>query len=197
MEFITLQPDECRAASDACSDTGTGEMYDAPEARSQVRLAMTTRRDLCATAGIFGSYVTIYFCSFGGSPLPFGFTCALLLSVLICALGSTADVFFIPQLNYLSALLRLPPDVAGITLLALGNGAPDVFTAVAVARETDFPLLLSDMLGGSVFTATVVLGAVPAAASLGCLRTRRPILFCVFWGGHPALPRLRSVLHFT
>jgi len=122
-------------------------------------VAATIRRDLCASAGIFGSYITIYFCHFGGSPLPFGLTCALLLSILICALGSTADVFFIPQLNYLSALLHLPPDVAGITLLALGNGAPDVFTAVAVARETDFPLFLSDVLGGSVFTITVVLGA--------------------------------------
>lgn len=26
MEFITSQPDKCRAASHACSDTGTGEI---------------------------------------------------------------------------------------------------------------------------------------------------------------------------
>ena len=101
--------------------------------------------------------------------------------MLICALGSTADAFFIPQLNYLSALLRLPPDVAGITLLAFGNGAPDVFTAIAVARETDFPLLLSDILGGAVFTATVVLGeqkrSCPRATMDNCLPPGQPVAF--------------------
>ena len=43
------------------------------------------------------------------------------LVVLIYALGTTADVFLIPQLTYLSTLLNLSPDVAGVTLLALGN----------------------------------------------------------------------------
>ena len=58
------------------------------------------------------------------------------------------------------ATLQLPPDVAGVTLLALGNGAPDVFTAIAAAQALNFPLLLADLLGGSVFIATVVVGCV-------------------------------------
>ena len=119
-------------------------------------------RQHCASdaAGLFGSYVPLYYCQLGASPAAFAPLCALLLLLTICCLGSTADLFFIPQLTLLSELLVLPPDVAGITLLAFGNGAPDVFTAVAVANRADFPLLLSDLLGGSVFITTVVLGAV-------------------------------------
>lgn len=80
-------------------------------------------RDACADdgAGIFGSYVVLDVCGLG--PGGFGVVATVVLVMLLSGLGSTADVYFIPQLNYLSALLRLRPDVAGITLLALGNGA--------------------------------------------------------------------------
>ncbi len=93
------------------------------------------------------------------------------LVVLIYALGTTADVFLIPQLTYLSTLLNLSPDVAGVTLLALGNGAPDVFTGIAVATQPgetlDFSLLLSDIVGGSVFMCLVEPPShlLPAASS--------------------------------
>ena len=56
----------------------------------------------------------------GLGPGGFGVVATVVLVMLLSGLGSTADVYFIPQLNYLSALLRLRPDVAGITLLALG-----------------------------------------------------------------------------
>ncbi len=32
------------------------------------------------------------------------------------------DIFFVPPLNYLSEKLNLSPSVAGVTLMALGNG---------------------------------------------------------------------------
>ena len=58
-----------------------------------------------------------------------------------------------PQLQILSDLLRLSPDVAGVTLLAIGNGAPDVFSAIAVAtgntnKKLDLSFMLSDIVGG-------------------------------------------------
>ena len=143
-EASTCEPESIAAASDKCNFTAQNCVDD--------------------FSGIACSYVELEFCSLGGSGAALGALSAALLLVLISGLGSTADVFFIPQLNYLSALLRLSPDVAGITLLALGNGAPDVFTAIAVAHSADFPLLLSDLLGGSVFIATVVLGAVTLTA---------------------------------
>jgi len=42
-----------------------------------------------------------------------------------------SDAFFCPTLELISDHLKLSPAVAGATLLAFGNGAPDVMTIVA------------------------------------------------------------------
>lgn len=83
------------------------------------------------------------------------------LCLLISLLATTADNFFVPQLQVMSDKLRLRPEVAGVTLLALGNGAPDVFTAVSgIDGANDFPLVLGELLGASMMISTVVLGGV-------------------------------------
>ena len=133
--------------------------------------ALSNATDVCEYArsacgevgvGIFGSYIAVWHCELGGlvAMLPL---LAVWLVVIIYVLGTTADYYLVPQLNYLSALLKLSPDVAGVTLLAFGNGAPDVFTGIAVAtqsEEMDLSLLLSDLVGGSLFIMTVVIGAI-------------------------------------
>ena len=58
-------------------------------------------REACdgAGSGIIGSYVVLFHCGLGGSGVAFVLICAVLLLVLLSGLGSTADVFFIPQLQ--------------------------------------------------------------------------------------------------
>jgi sodium/potassium/calcium exchanger 6 len=136
VELLAAAADRCAFARANCSEVGSGA---------------------------FGSYIEHWHCTFaesGAALLPLG----IWLAMLIAALCSTADTFLIPQLTYISNLLRLKPDVAGVTLLAFGNGAPDVFTGVAIAtahpEEVDFSLLLADIVGGSIFIMTVVVGAV-------------------------------------
>ena len=48
-------------------------------------------------------------------------------AVLFHVMSIVASGFFIPALENIAAYLGLPEDVAGATLLAFGNGAPDVF----------------------------------------------------------------------
>jgi sodium/potassium/calcium exchanger 6 len=108
------------------------------------------------------AYMKFHYCNMSKVPVISFILLLLWLVLVISLLATTADNFFVPQLETLSDYLKLSPDVAGITLLAIGNGAPDVFAAKAAltGKDNDFPLMLSDLLGASVFISTVVLGSV-------------------------------------
>lgn len=83
------------------------------------------------------------------------------LILLISLLASTADNFFVPQLEEMSRRLGLPEDVAGVTLLALGNGMPDVMTATSsINKADDFALTMGEFLGAAGFIVGLVLGCV-------------------------------------
>ena len=65
------------------------------------------------------------------------------------------------QLETLSSQLRLSPSTAAITLLALGNSSPDVFSDIAAVQGNgDFNLAIGELVGASMFLTTVVLSAV-------------------------------------
>lgn len=89
------------------------------------------------------------------------------LLVLLALLASTADNYLVPQLEVLSRCLRLSPSTAGITLLALGNSAPDVFDDLASVQATDMAMAVGELLGASIFVTTVVLAAVVLVAPSG------------------------------
>lgn len=55
--------------------------------------------------------------------------------VLLLMLMVVTQRFFCPALEVISDFLRLPPNVAGATLLSLGNGAPDFFTQIAAVAQ--------------------------------------------------------------
>jgi len=45
--------------------------------------------------------------------------------IIVLFIGTVADAFFVPTLTAISAQLKLNDNVAGVTLVAIGNGAPD------------------------------------------------------------------------
>jgi Ca2+/Na+ antiporter len=88
------------------------------------------------------------------------------LTLLFRLLGSTADEYFSPSLEMFSVKLGLPPRFAGVTLLALGNGASDVsatMNAIWNDPEDGYKMSLGALTGASVFITTVVAGSVVVA----------------------------------
>jgi hypothetical protein len=62
------------------------------------------------------------------------------ISILFIIMMTVSEKFFCPSLEILSDAMRLPANVAGVTLLSFGNGANDVFTQYAAAGQVR-PLL--------------------------------------------------------
>ena len=103
----------------------------------------------------------------------------LALLLLFRLLSSTTDEFFSPGLEMFSLRLGLPPRFAGVTLLALGNGAPDVAATMnamlagsrgvgGVGDDTDgggggregYGMALGELTGTCMFNICLILGAI-------------------------------------
>lgn len=87
----------------------------------------------------------------------------LLLSVLFRILGSTAEEFFAPGLETISLKLGFPERFAGVTLLALGNGAPDVAATVSAIindSKRGYLMALGELSGAAMVATTLIVGVV-------------------------------------
>lgn len=90
---------------------------------------------------------------------------AFILVASLFLLAIICEDFFVESLDILSAKLKLPSDVAGATLMAVGSSAPELFTAL-------FAVLLSSgqhadvgagtIVGSAIFNILVIIGASAA-----------------------------------
>jgi len=84
-------------------------------------------------------------------------------------LSSTADDFLSPCLETITTKVGMSESVAGVTLLAFGNGAPDVMAAIAAAEGAhqgiDASSVVAQMLGSCLFVCTIVVVLVLRAAA--------------------------------
>lgn len=96
---------------------------------------------------------------------PVLFPMGLMLTTLLLfrLLGSTAENYFSPALDMLCSEFDIPPALAGVTLLALGNGAPDisaVVNAIKTNAQEGIPLSLGELTGGGMFVQSIVVGRI-------------------------------------
>jgi len=87
----------------------------------------------------------------------------LYLFVLIIAfylLAIVCEDFFIGSLDAISDKLKLPSDVAGATLMAVGSSAPELFTALfALFRAGNHgDVGAGTIVGSAIFNILVIIG---------------------------------------
>eukprot|EP00080_Pristionchus_pacificus_P000240 PDM60260.1 G protein-coupled receptor [Pristionchus pacificus] len=87
----------------------------------------------------------------------------IFLLFLFLMLSTSADDFFCPNISTIVNKLCISENLAGVTFMAFGNGAPDVFTSLASVVTSPTPradLALGGLLGGALFVTLIVLSGV-------------------------------------
>lgn len=108
----------------------------------------------------------------------------IFLLYLFLAMSSAADDFFCPSISSIVNHLKISQSVAGITFMAFGNGAPDIFSTIASVLNTKRPkagLAIGELLGGGAFVTTIVFSTVIIVKPFKIAKkpTLRDIGFCL------------------
>ncbi|CAH7682491.1 Sodium/calcium exchanger protein-domain-containing protein, partial [Phakopsora pachyrhizi] len=74
--------------------------------------------------------------------------------------GIVASDFFCPNLSTLLNRLGLNKNLAGVTFLDFGNGAPDVFSTFVAMRSGTGSLAIGELISAASFIVSVVLGSM-------------------------------------
>ncbi|CAL1677970.1 unnamed protein product [Lasius platythorax] len=108
-------------------------------------------------------YTVLLFCFFKSEDVYLfisGLVLVLLwLFYLFLVLGTTADNFFCPALAVIASVMRLSDNIAGVTILAFGNGAPDIFTSL-VSRGDGAIIMFTELIGAGIFVTSMIAGSV-------------------------------------
>nr|AKN21565.1 slc24a-5 [Schmidtea mediterranea] len=133
-------------------------------------------RGSCSFDSGFINYFQWQFCGFDNRIIP-TILMFLWFLVLLLAVAVTADSFFAPCLVVVTKILRMSQNLAGVTLLALGNGAADVFSSLSAVISTSSPnvsLALGSILGAGILVNTVTAGIIMIIVPFDVMR--RPII---------------------
>ncbi|KAF1815860.1 hypothetical protein P152DRAFT_464570 [Eremomyces bilateralis CBS 781.70] len=110
-------------------------------------------------AGLF-SYLQLYYCRLPQAK-PLAITIIVLwLGLLFSTIGIAASDFFCVNLSTISSILGMSESLAGVTLLAFGNGSPDVFSTFAAMSTNSGSLAVGELFGAAGFITAMVAGSM-------------------------------------
>ncbi|XP_060067382.1 mitochondrial sodium/calcium exchanger protein-like [Ylistrum balloti] len=144
------------------------------------RCDFVKQTDDCQIDEGFLDYTQFVYCDFGsgGHLVALGMILLFIWWIfLFIGLAVTADDFFCPALSVISETMHLSHNVAGVTFLAFGNGAPDIFSAIAAignAKNGDAGLAIGALFGAGVFVTTIVAGSIAVICPFQAMQ--RPFL---------------------
>nr|XP_011462842.1 PREDICTED: LOW QUALITY PROTEIN: cation/calcium exchanger 1 [Fragaria vesca subsp. vesca] len=153
-------PNQSTFLHEVIVDYGCSKLHEHPDSETKCLFVKNQRG--CRPGGYL-NYLQIFYCNLGQFPIIIAHVAVLLwLLVLFYLLGNTAANYFCSSLESLSKILKLSPTIAGVTLLSLGNGAPDVFSSIVsfTGSGGDGDVGLNSVLGGAFFVSSIVVGLI-------------------------------------
>ncbi|KAI5957029.1 hypothetical protein CANMA_004442 [Candida margitis] len=117
-------------------------------------------KDNCNNDSVF-NYYNLYYCDLkifhGWALIPL----LVSLAYMFVSLGITASEFLCPNLHTISkSFLKIPDNLAGLTILAFGNSAPDIFGTYEATKMGSINLALAELVGASLFISSCVIGCI-------------------------------------
>lgn len=110
--------------------------------------------------GGFGTYLDLFYCRLSHAK-PIAFMILIMwLGLLFSTIGIAASDFFCINLSTIASILGMSESMAGVTLLAFGNGSPDVFSTFAAMSTNSGSLAVGELMGAAVFITSVVAGSM-------------------------------------
>jgi sodium/potassium/calcium exchanger 6 len=109
-------------------------------------------------------YINLYslhFCELDGK-LYFSIPIMIvLLFIAFYLLSDTTNKYLSPALTYLSDKMNMSQNLAGVTFLALGNGAPDVIASIVASDDSEgIEFSIGALIGAGVFITCIVFSTV-------------------------------------
>ncbi|XWS57568.1 hypothetical protein CRYUN_Cryun09bG0184900 [Craigia yunnanensis] len=111
------------------------------------------------------NYLSLHHCFFNEKFFLSIPSLSILLLLDFYILIKTAQSHFSIVTTKLSSLLNLSPSMAAVTLLALGNGAPDVFASLHAVRTGNYRTGFGAILSAGTFVSAFVVGFVAIYAA--------------------------------
>ena len=101
----------------------------------------------------------------------------LLFSVhIFCALTVVCEDYFVASLNRITACLKLEPDVAGATFMAVGSSAPTLFISIISIFFTEGDIGLGTIVGSTIFNTLFIISLCGCAVSVSLKLLWYPII---------------------
>lgn len=119
----------------------------------------------------------------------------ILFAIFFLAIGFVLLIkgadFFVDGSSAVAKLLRVPPIIIGLTVVAMGTSLPELAVSVTAAMSGNNALAVSNVVGSNIFNLMVVCGMcavfTPLAIQRDSLTKNSPFPFfaafcCWLWG---------------
>ena len=107
------------------------------------------------------NFYSIHYCYFKGSYISSSIFIIIFLIILFFILSSTSDIFLSTSIAKIVEIFHINQNIAAATLLAFGNGAPDVISSLVASDEDEgISFSICNLIGSGMFVTSFVFGSV-------------------------------------